>query len=109
MKKTRNIFDDNPIHVLDDIEENNVILSKQERIRLEEMFESIDDFNLIYDFIEEKIVKNGISENDLLTTYNIISKLNQKRARPKIVENMSLTRSFFELPEILSRKIRTRL
>ena len=109
MKKTRNIGDDNPLNVLDNIEENNVILSKQERSRLEEMFESIDDFNLIYDFIEEKIVKSGISENDLLQTYNIITKINQNRAHPKTVEKMSLTRSFFELPEILSKRIRTRL
>lgn len=106
MKKTHNKSKDNPLYLLEDIEESKVILSKQEIDKLEEMFESIDNFNVIFEFIEENIVKKGISEHDLLSTYNIITKTLQSNHQ-KTGEKIGYTQIFFEIPEILSRKLRT--
>ena len=106
MKNTHNKLKDNPLYLLDDIEETKDILSKQEIGKLEEMFESIDKFNEIYEFIEENIVKKGVSEHDLLSTYNIINKIFHSNHQ-KTSEKIGYTQIFFEIPEILSRKLRT--
>jgi len=107
MKKACTASKGNPMYLLDDIEDTKVMLSKQEIYKLEEMFESIDNFTEVFEFIEEKIVKKGISEHELLSLYKIITKTLHNINQQKATEKISYTRTFFELPEILSRKLRT--
>lgn len=107
MKKSRKNSNDHPIHLLDNIEQIDVVLSKKERQKLEKMFENIANFNLISDFIEENVVKPGIGEKDFLDLYYIITKIfNFKSTEHSIKKtNMGFTRTFFELPELISEKI----
>ena len=101
---------DNPIYLLNNIEDVNAILSEDELYKIREMFNSIDNFNEITEGIEKNIMKNRLNKNDFIAMFNLVDKIahNRDKARPLELdypEKMGLAKSFFELPEIISRRL----
>jgi hypothetical protein len=109
MKTSKNIRkkSENPIHILHDIEDVNSVLTEEEIGKINRMFESIEEFNQITEYLEKNITENRLKERDLKTLYDIVSKLTIHREKPKetYLKNIGLTQAFFELPEILSKRL----
>jgi hypothetical protein len=97
----------NPLYILDDIENVKDVLNDEELKIINNLFNSLDNFNLILYNLEKDVVKNNITINDLKIIFNSIIKLVEHRniKKIKIDQKMGLTKAFFELPEIISRKI----
>jgi hypothetical protein len=113
MEKTKKSIKDSKksMSVLDDIEKVKEVLTEEELRTLDELFYSMNDFNQILDDIENLIIKNNLNEGDLGQLFKIIIKIKENRIELKVKkksDKMGMTKSFFELPEIISRKILSR-
>jgi hypothetical protein len=102
-----NSINDNPLYMLHDMENVQEVLNSAELKTINNLFNSLDNFNHILFTLEEDVVKNNITINDLKIVFNSIIKLVEHRNIKNIKRDkkMGLTKTFFELPEIISRKI----
>lgn len=108
--KTLRKMKENPIYLLNNIEDVNSILSESELNELKKMFNSIENFNEISEGIEKNIVKNRLNKCDIITIFNLVEKISHNRDNENHIkhvhsEKVGLARSFFELPEIISRRM----
>ena len=100
-----------PLSELYDIEKIDRILNKEEMNDLRKMFDSIDNFNVLIENFELNIANNNITKQDIITLFDIVKKkhdyIERRETYEKPTGKMGLARTFFELPEILSRRIRS--
>ena len=80
--------------------------------------EQINNINQITEYLEKSVEKNSLREQDLKKLFEVVSKLMTYQEESNEIfstkmeltkscarTNMGLVRSFFELPEIISRRI----
>ena len=95
------------LHNLEDIENVNVVLNEEEVKLLNKVFSEFKEFDHITDDLEEAISDNKINHSQLNQILKIITKtvyfkmyLNRNSQPSK-----GFIHTFFELPEIISKKI----
>jgi len=98
------------INILDDIENVDLILTEEEVKKINTLFKSIDNFNQITEQMEKVIIKNNVTESDFRILFNSVKKIVAHKVGNNIKSSeyrrkMGLTQTFFELPEIISRKL----
>lgn len=105
--KENSKVNDNPLYILHDMENVQDFLNNEELKTINNLFNSLDNFNHILFTLEKDAVKNNITINDLKMVFNSIIKLVEYKNIKNIKRDkkMGLTKTFFELPEIISRKI----
>lgn len=100
-----------PISILHNIEDVKLILTEEEVKKINTLFNSLDNFNQITEQLENEIVKNNLTENELKILFNSIKKIvnhrieNSLRKTSGQKKKLGLTQTFFELPEIISRRL----
>lgn len=110
MNASKNKENENPINMLHDIEDIDTVLNKDELKIINSLFNSIDNFNQLTDSIEKGLIKNKLNEYQIKMLFNSIIKVanykkyERKHEKP---EKLGLTKTFFELPEIITRRILT--
>ncbi|MFC1803737.1 hypothetical protein ACFL0D_07215 [Thermoproteota archaeon] len=96
-----------PLDDLDNIENIEVVLDEEELRLINLVFNEVEEFNQITDTLEQALSSNIISHYQFKKIFKTIIKV----VYYKISLNMplqakkSLVRTFFELPEIISKKI----
>jgi len=99
----------NPLRILDDIENVDTMLDEHELDMINTFFESFDSFNQITDNLEYAISNNKLNERDIENFFELLLKVVKFKNKSKLSEEIPrknrLIRTFFELPEIISRKI----
>jgi hypothetical protein len=96
-----------PLCDLYNIENIDKILTDEEISLINNIFNEIEEFYQITDIFENALSTNQLNHQQLNKIFKIISKTayyntSLKKNRPK---KKSLVRTFFELPEIISKKI----
>ena len=98
---------DNPLHILEDIENIQEILDDQERRLLNDVFVDMKDFYRITECIELALSERIIERRDLRVLYSSILKVvmhnHHVRMAEEKQEKRNYLRAFFDLPEILSK------
>lgn len=98
----------NPLRVLDDIENVDLILDGHELDMINTFFNSFDSFNQITDNLEYAISNKNINERDIENFFELLLKVVKFKNKSRlgdIPRKNNLVRTFFELPEILFKKI----
>jgi hypothetical protein len=101
----------NPISILHDIEDVKLILTEEEVKKINTLFNSLDNFNQITEQLENEIIKNNITEKELRILFKSIKKLVNHRIENNLrktigqKKKLGLTQTFFELPEIISKRL----
>ena len=101
----------NPINMLHDIENVDSILTGNELKKINELFNSIENFNQITEQLETVIIKNTLTEYDIKFLFYSIKKIvNHKimsdEEKPVMSKKkLGFAQTFFELPEIISRRL----
>ena len=99
------------INILDDIENVDLILTEEEVKKINTLFKSIDNFNQITEQMEKVIIKNNVTESDFRILFNSVKKIVAHKVGSNLQKpseykrKMGLTQTFFELPEIISKKL----
>jgi hypothetical protein len=101
--------EDNPLGILDDIENVNLILDEHELAIINSFFKSFESFNQITDNLEYAVSNNQLNERDIERFFDLLLKVvrfkKKSKQREKTHSKNSLVRTFFELPEILFKRI----
>lgn len=96
---------------LDDIENVDQILNSEEIKIINTVFNDIDNFKQIIDSLEYALNNRILVESDFKILYASIVKMVKSRAEKKGAEERkekrSLAKTFFELPELISKKFFT--
>ena len=98
----------NPLRVLDDVENVDSILDEHELNIINSFFNSFESFNQITDNLEYAISNKNINESDIENFFEVLLKVVKFKSKSKlgdIPRKNNLVRTFFELPEILFKKI----
>jgi hypothetical protein len=98
----------NPLRVLDDIENVDSILDGHELDIINTFFNSFESFNQITDNLEYAISNKNINERDIENFFELLLKVVKFKNKSRLGElprKNNLVRTFFELPEILFKKI----
>ncbi len=94
-------MNDNPLHILEDMENLEEILDDQEIRLLNNIFADMKDFYLITDCIETALSERIIDRRDLRVLYNSILKVVMHNVRRVEEKDNNYVRAFFNLPEII--------
>jgi hypothetical protein len=96
-----------PLRDLYNIDLVGKILEEEELRLINLVFDEFDDFNQITDAMEDMISKNVINDFQLQRILKTIKKVVYYKVSLNLPsqEKKSLMRTFFELPEIISKKI----
>ena len=96
-----------PLSDLYNIENIQTILNEEEIQLISNIFNEIEEFNQITDTIENALSDNRTNHQQLNKIFKTIKKVAYYKTLLKIQEQpkKSLVRTFFELPEIISKKI----
>ena len=96
---------------LDDIENVDQILNSEEIKIINTVFNDLENFKQIIDSLEYALDNRILVESDFKTLYNSIIKIVKLRSEKKVIdeqkEKRSLAKTFFELPELISKKLFT--
>ena len=97
----------NPPINLDEIENIQTILNEEEIRLISNIFNEIEEFYQITDTIENALSDNRTNYQQLNTLFKTIKKVSYYKILQKKQDQTkkSLARTFFELPEIISKKI----
>jgi hypothetical protein len=98
---------DNPLQILEDIENIQEILDDQERRLLNDVFVDMKDFYRMTECIELALSERRIERRDLRVLYSSILKVvmhnHHVRTAEEKQKKRNYLRAFFDLPEILSK------
>jgi len=104
--KEKSGMDDNPLSILEDIENIQEILSDQEIRLVNNIFVDMIDFYRITECIELALSEKKIDRRDLRVFYNSILKVVMHNYHVQLAEKKQNERNylrvFFDLPEILN-------
>ncbi|MFC1803138.1 hypothetical protein ACFL0D_04125 [Thermoproteota archaeon] len=99
----------NPIKMLDDIENVDLLLNENELILINAFYNSLESFNQITEDLEYAYSVNKFNEREIKNLFELILKVMKYKNKTKETDvtsrKKSLVRTFFELPEIISKKI----
>lgn len=105
--KEKSRMDDNPLNILEDIENIQEILNDQEILLVNNIFVDMKDFYRITECIELALSERKIDRRDLRVLYNSILKVVMHDYHVRMAEEKQNKRNylrvFFELPEILNK------
>lgn len=105
--KEKSRMDDNPLNILEDIENIQEILNDQEMLLVNNIFVDMKDFYRITECIELALSERKIDRRDLRVLYNSILKVVMHDYHVRMAEEKQNKRNylrvFFELPEILNK------
>lgn len=105
--KEKSGMDDNPLNILEDIENIQEILNDQEMRLVNNIFVDMKDFYRITEYIELALSEKKIDRRDLRVLYNSILKVVMQNYHVRTVEEKQKKRNylrvFFDLPEILNK------
>ena len=98
---------DNPLNILEDIENIQVILDDQERRLVNDVFVDMKDFYRMTECIELALSERRIDRRDLRALYGSILKVVMHSYHVRTAEEKqkkpNYLRAFFDLPEILNK------
>lgn len=96
-----------PLYDLYNIENIQKILNDEEISLINNVFNEIEEFYKITDIFENALSTNQLSHQQLNKIFKTITKIAYYKTSLKIRRppKKSLVRTFFELPEIISKKI----
>ena len=98
---------DNPLNILEDIENIQVILDDQERRLVNDVFVDMKDFYRMTECIELALSERRIERRDLRVLYGSILKVVMHSYHVRTAEEKqkkpNYLRAFFDLPEILNK------
>ena len=102
LKKEENRIDKLELN-LENIENINEVLTREELDEINSLFISLENFSQIIDDIENIINKNDLNEKSVAKLFTLILNIREKRnvQLPAKSDRMGLMKTFFELPEIL--------
>lgn len=96
---------------LDDIEQVDQILNSEEIKIINTVFNDIENFKQIVDSLDYAFNNRILVESDFKTLYGSIIKMvklrSERKGTDELKEKRSLAKTFFELPELISKKIFT--
>jgi hypothetical protein len=105
MKK--NSTDEDPLRMLEDIENIQEILNDTEMRLVNDVFINMNDFYRITENIERALTDNRIDIRDLKVLYysilKVVSHRKKKRDREEKKKKRNYIRTFFDLPEIINK------
>jgi len=105
--KEKSGMDDNPLNILEEIENIQEILNDQEMRLVNNIFVDMKDFYRITEYIELALSEKKIDRRDLRVLYNSILKVVMQNYHVRTVEEKQKKRNylrvFFDLPEILNK------
>ncbi len=96
-----------PLYDLDNIENIQKILNDEEISLINNVFNEIEEFYQITDIFENALSTNQLTHQQLNKIFKTIKKIAYYKTSLKINRppKKSLVRTFFELPEMISKKI----
>lgn len=99
---------ENPLDMLDNVEDIQTVLSDEELMLINIVFSELEGFDQITDDLEKALSKNIITHNQLTKIFKIITKTVYYKISLKMntPAKKGLARTFFELPEIISKRLR---
>ena len=100
-------YNKDPLDNLYNIEDIDTILNEEEIRLINNVFNELEEFNQITDSLENALSKNLITDYQLNKIFKTIKKIVYHKTSLKMGKQAkkSLVRTFFELPEIISKKI----
>ena len=105
--KEKSGMDDNPLNILEDIENIQEILNDQEMRLVNNIFVDMKDFYRITECIELALFERKIDRRDLRVLYNSILKVVMHYYHVRTAEEKQNKRNylrvFFDLPEIINK------
>jgi hypothetical protein len=105
--KEKSVMDDNPLNILEDIENIQEILDDQEMRLVNNIFVDMKEFYRITECIELALLERKIDRRDLRVLYNSILKVVMHNYHVRMAEEKQKKRNylrvFFDLPEILNK------
>ena len=105
--KEKSGMDDNPLNILEDIENIQEILNDQEILLVNNIFVDMKDFYRITECIELALFERKIDRRDLRVLYNSILKVVMHYYHVRTAEEKQNKRNylrvFFDLPEIINK------